>query len=404
MKSRRQIQTAIVSALFLMVAVCSSGLAEGTDKASGDNTLSESSKPLFKVTASIREGYDDNVYTAHTNKIESFFTDAYGHIQADLGHGSTVFTIGLGGGATYYYDRPGRAFDYKGDFSIGVVHKFNNRLTVSFQSFTTYQTEPNFDAQVLVSQNRRDGQYLYTNNVLTATYQWSRRLQTISSYTLYGVFYEDAATRLVEDRFEHTISNQLLYLMNPTTQLTASYRLGYTEYLHNTQRDRITNYFLVGFNHSFSPKFSVNLNTGAQVEIPKQGATQSSPYAEVTATYAYQRYSNLQWYLRYGFDHSGITLTDKHTALRTGVKITQAITPRLNFYIGIFYQHDDTTQTVGASNKLTEDTFDISTGLNFTVTPKLSLQAGYTHTELLSNTNTLEYSRNLFTLGANYTF
>jgi predicted porin len=174
--------------------------------------------------------------------------------------------------------------------------------------------------------------------------------------------------------------------------------------MHMTERDIFSNYFLVGVNHSFSPKFSVNLNAGAELDTPRQGATQTSPYAEMTTTYAYQRLSNLQWYLHYGFDHSALTLNDKHTALRTGVRITQAIFTKMSLSFGIFYQHDDSSQTVGASNTTTEDTFDISTGLHYTVTPKLTLDATFTHTEVLSNIASSEYSRNRITLGANYTF
>jgi opacity protein-like surface antigen len=76
----------------------------------------------------------------------------------------------------------------------------------------------------------------------------------------------------------------------------------------------------------------------------------------------------------------------------------------MSLSFGIFYQHDDSSQTVGASNTTTEDTFDISTGLHYTVTPKLTLDATFTHTEVLSNIASSEYSRNRITLGANYTF
>jgi opacity protein-like surface antigen len=400
---RRRFQKTIASAFFLAASLCNSGFAQSAGKDS-EGSISDIPKPHFKITAQLSEGYDDNVYTSNTNKVQSFFTDVYAHIAADLGSPRTVFTIGLGGGATDYYDRPGRSLDYTGDFSLSIVHKVNSRLTLSVQSFTTYQAEPNFDPQILVSQNRNNGQYLYSNNVFTATYQWSRRVQTVTSYSLYGVFYQDDASAQIDDRFEHNFSNQLLYLVNPTTQLTATYRIGYTQYMHNTDRDIFSNYFLVGVNHSFSPKFTVNLNAGAQVDIPRQGTTQTSPYAEMTTTYAYRRASNIQWYLHYGFDHSSLALNEKHTALRTGVRITQALTGKLSLNLGVFYQHDDYSQTLGASNSTNQDTFDISTGLHFIVTPKLSLDATYTHTEVLSDVATSEYSRNRITIGATYTF
>jgi hypothetical protein len=402
----RRFQTKIALALFFAVGLCSSGFTQSANKGS-ESSITDNPKPHFKINAQLTEGYDDNIYTSNTNKQGSFFTDLYAHIAADfgsVGSGQTVFTIGIGGGGTYYYNRPGNSLDYKGDFSLGIVHRVTPRLTLTVQSYTTYQAEPNFDPQILVSQNRNSGQYLYSNNIFSATYQWSRRVQTVTSYSLYGVFYENSASSQTDDRFEHTFSNQILYLLNPTTQLTASYRVGYTQYMHTTDRDRISNYLLVGVNHSFSPRLSVNLNAGAQMDIPKQGGTQTSPYGEITANYAYQRFSNIQWYLHYGLDHSGITLNEKHTSLRTGVSITQAIRSKLSLKLGVFYQHDDTSQTLGASNTGREDTFDISVGLHYIVTPKLTLDAMFTHTEVLSNVAASEYSRNRVTLGANYTF
>lgn len=357
----------------------------------------------FKTTVSLREGYDDNVFTTHDNKVDSFFTNLAASMLANFGVGQTHFNIGLNAGVTDYYDRPGNKFDENATLSLNIVHTVNRRLTLTLNSYTTYQVEPSFD--LLVSQNRQNGQYLYLQNALSAAYQWSKRFQTVTSYNLVGIFYQNSTTAQTENRLEHIFSEQFHYLLRPTTTLTSEYRLGLTQYFHQADQDRISNYFLLGFDHTFSPKFTVSLRGGAQLQSAKQGSIQVSPYVETNASYTYQRYSNVGWFLHYGFDNGGITTTNQtHQNLTTGIRINHGFTPRLGAYLGFFYQHDDFSQTPGSLTAQTEDTFDVSTGINFVVTSKLSLQLGYTRTQLLSNTPSTEYNRDVCSIGGTYTF
>lgn len=377
--------------------------ASGATSRSDDKTSIEGGKfatSRFKTTVSLREGYDDNVFTAHDNKVDSFFTNLYGSIFANLGNERTQFTIGLSGGVTEYYSRPGNKFDENATLTFNMVHKVNPRLTLSWANYATYQAEPSFDLQV--AQNRRNGQYYYLQDALSASYQWSERFQTVTGYKLVGIFYQNSAPSQTEDRLEHTFSNQFRFLLQPTTTLVGEYRLGLVQYLHQASRDTISNYFLAGVDHSFSPKFTVSLRGGAQLRSVKEGSNDATPYFEANARYAYRRYSSLGWFLHYGYDNGSITATNQtHKNLTTGIRLNHGFTPRLSAYLAFFYQHDNLSQTFGS---LTNDTFDISTGINFTVTPKLTLQAGFTRTQLISNTASQKYDRDVVSIGGTYQF
>lgn len=361
------------------------------------------SQPKFKTTVTLTEGYDDNALTAHSNPVRSGFTAIQANGFADLGSPRTAFTVGIGGGVTYYYSRPGRKYDYLASLNLNLAHKVTDRFTISLGAYLTYQVEP--DYTLLVAQNRVNGQYFYTGDTLSATYQWTRRFSTVTSYQLVGIFYEDQAARVANDYVAQTFANQFRFLLLPTTTLVGEYRLGTVNYMYGTDRDVLTNYFLVGVDHSFTPKFTVSMRVGGEIQSQKVGGSFSSPYGEATLTYAYQKLSNIQGYVRYGFDYSNVTVNQTNRALRMGFQLNHGISPKLSFYLGCFYEHDDFSSVPGfAGSGYTDDSFSISTGIRYTITPRLTLQLGYVRSQLLSDQTTLEYHRDVASIGGTYSF
>ena len=66
----------------------------------------------FHISVSVREGYDDNVYTTSQDKVGSFFTNGNVVIDYKFGDARTRLDLQGWGGATYYYHRPfGQEYD-----------------------------------------------------------------------------------------------------------------------------------------------------------------------------------------------------------------------------------------------------------------------------------------------------
>lgn len=403
MKTFLQKKALIVPGLLcaaLLLPQVKAGTADGT----GGSTISSAtdSAPRLRFVVGVQEGYNDNVLTTTDSaKTRSAFTTAQGTIFADLGNSRTVFTVGVGGGVTYYYSRPGTKDDRLAHLSVDIVHKVNDRLTLTFNSYNTYQVQPQFDLQV--QQNRVNGQYYYTSQSLSASYSWTKRFSTVTSYQVTGIFYEDQNVKRTNDYVQQTFGNQFRYLLYPTTSLVAEYRFGIVSYLYSNGLNSTSNYALLGFDHSFSSKFNITVRGGGVIQDQKTGGTSTSPYAEITTNYQYQRRSSLQGYLNYGFQYSNLALAQTNKALRLGITVNQALTAKLMANIGFFYEHDDYSSAPGTTS-FHEDTLNGVIGLSYPVTPRLSLQANYTHTSLLSDVSAAEYKQNVFTLGANYSF
>ncbi len=359
----------------------------------------------FRVSISVREGYDDNVYTSSQNPVGSFFTS--GSVVFDYKFGSARTNIDLQafGGATYYYFRPfGQEYDVNSGLTVTISHQATPRLGLAGSAYLTYQSEPDFANGVGV--NRRTGNYFYTNDKFSTSYQWAPRFSTVTSYTLGVLQYEDSAIGSYEDRFEHTFGNEFRFLWLPTTTLVGEYRFQIIDF-DTAPRDSTTHFVLGGLDHSFSPRFNFSLRGGVEFREFDTFGEETSPYGEATLKYALGERSSISWTNRYGLDEPDVPGGSSRTTFRTGLSGSYAISPRFGTTLAVYYQHDENdsnstpTFFVPAFN---EDSLDISLGLRFELNRFFALIAGYSHTEVFSDITLREYARNRYFLGLNATF
>src|ERR1041385_3886034 len=194
--------------------------AEGTQPDLGTGNFARSP---FRVSVAVREGYDDNVYTTNENPIGSFFTNGNVVIGYKFGSARTRLDVEAHGGASYYYNRPfGQDYDINTGLTLTISHQATPRLGLAGAAYLTYQSEPDFNTGFGI--NRRNGNYFYTNDKFSTSYQWTPRFSTVTSYTLGVINYEDSSIGAYEDRFEHTFGNEFRYLVLPTTTLVGEYR------------------------------------------------------------------------------------------------------------------------------------------------------------------------------------
>jgi len=79
----------------------------------------------FKYAFSLREGYDSNVFTTHTNPTSSMYTNFAAGVDYHFGSPRLQLTSSLGGGVTYYYTRPGKKNDFNGQFTLAGNYLLN---------------------------------------------------------------------------------------------------------------------------------------------------------------------------------------------------------------------------------------------------------------------------------------
>jgi hypothetical protein len=363
------------------------------------------SRSPFHVSVAVREGYDDNVYTTHSDTVDSFFTNGSVTFDYDFDSPRTRLDLRAVGGLTYYYDHPfGQEYDVNTSLSLGLNHRATSRLILGVSAYLAYQSEPDFTYTLGV--NRRSGNFFYTADKFSLAYQWTPRFSTVTSYTLGVINYDNSAVSAYEDRFEHTFGNEFRFLILPTTTLVAEYRYQIVDF-DDSPRDSTTNFILTGLDHSFNRRFNVSLRAGAEFRDIDNFGERTEPYGEATLRYALDHRTSLNWTSRYGLEEPDVPGNPSRTTFRTGFSLGYAIAPRITSSLALFYEHDDNE---GISTPtfivppFTEDSIDIGLGIRYEINRVFAVLAGYDHTQVLSDIALREYARNRYYLGLNATF
>jgi hypothetical protein len=362
----------------------------------------------FHISVSLRGGYDDNVLTSSFDRQGSAFTNANIALSYNFGSPRTQISLKTNAGISYYFDRPGEDYDLSPNLAFSLSHKASPRLTLSVVAYATYQSQPDFS--ITASLNRRSGNFFYTQDKFAAAYQWVPRFSTVTSYTLGIIKYDNSATGLFEDRFEHTLGNEFRFLIWPTTTLVGEYRFQIIDY-DSFPRNSTTHFVLGGFDHSFNPRFNVSVRAGTEFRSSENFGNEINPYAEGTLTYALGPHTSITWTNRYGLEEPDVPGSASRTTFRTALQARYNITARIVTNLGFFYQHDQNSAQNSAqflpgiiSPAFAEDTFGLLLSARFQINRIYAVEAGYNFADVRSDILLREYYRNQFYAGLNFSF
>jgi hypothetical protein len=107
-----------------------------------------------------------------------------------------------------------------------------------------------------------------------------------------------------------------------------------------------------------------------------------------------------------------VTTNPVETAFRSGLQVSQQVTPKITATLSFQYEHDEyeavTQQFFGftftVSPAFAENSFALGFSLRYAITPHLGIDLGYDRTQISSDNSFREYSRNRFYGGLNFTF
>lgn len=384
-------------------------VAEETEGAQEDSGIGAvggifARKP-FILTLAVRQGYDSNVFTEPNNPTSSFYTNWAAGIAYAFGGPRLQLNANLGGGVTYYYSRPGDKTDLNGVLGLSATYLATPRLTLSLTTSTAYLAQP--DLTIVGGPDRQNGDYFYSSTTLSAAYQWTEVISTVTSYNFTVFYYVDEYLNNNQGRIDQTLAQSVRWLWKPKTTLVAEYRINPVAYF-DADLNQLGNFFLVGFDQVFNPRFFWNFRVGAQVNFnnnPVDGqSTYVGPYMESTLTYALGRSTSLAWNMRYGTEASGLNDVSQRQTFRTGLVLNHSFTPRLAASFAMNYQCNYYNQA-DVIPSFTENIVDLSLSLTYRLNRWLSLQAGYQFTvDVAPEYTGRQYTRNVAFVGANFTF
>jgi hypothetical protein len=360
------------------------------------------------ITAGVDVGYDDHVLGS----------SATGNSSGQGSQGSFLLRENL----VLTYDRPGEPTEVRligvGRFTqyvdagsddkdvnltLAVTHNFSTRLSFRADIYGAYQTEPNFQSNV-GPQNVR-APHFETRDIFSLSYHWLPRVATITSYTFDRIKYEQTtptttAIAIGQDRFQHTLDEQLQFSLTRRTNLVLEYRYLIVDY-DTAPSDSTTHFALAGFDHNLTEHLRINVRGGPSFRSFKDDGDTINPYAQVSVTYEGSNHS-LSWITTYGVEQSTGTVGMGNTTLRTGLNATYNLTSRIHSTAAVYYNSSNNNQgSSGTTSAGSQNALQFTLNLNYIINRHFAAHVDY---EYSSQNGQGGYSRNRYSAGLTYTY
>lgn len=365
------------------------------------------------ISFGVHAGYDSNSRTT-ANGSGSFFTDEELTLAYDRARGPMDLHLLSSVGVV---ERFGLKTDINASLDLSLSYKASRRLTLTENINATYRAEPDFASDV--GPTGRAGNYFTIKDGLSASYQWSRRFSTVSSYSFRLIRYEDSFIATSTDREEHMLGEEFRFALLPRTVLVADYRFLLVDY-DSFPRDSITHFALAGVEQSFSARLHAELRAGASFRSIEQAAYQVNPDFEGALDYALGQGSSISLTTRYSVEEpAGLQSSLSRTTFRTGLQLHYAFTSKISSSIGVNYHHDENESGIAVGGTtgtptpaFSTDAIEFLLSLRYQISRHIDFDVGFQHTEVNSSgqaqQNLLgqaqQYSRNRYSVGLNFSF
>lgn len=364
---------------------------------------SESTK-FFTITATLREEYDDNIFTAKTGKVSSLETDFSPSILFDLPMEDSDFSARYTFDMTYYNNRQGDSFDLTHEFIAQYRHSFSDRFGLNLAEQFRYYTEPSLFESI--GTLYRNGAYI--SNTVNGAFnaQWTPLFGTVTTYSNTIVRYEDAATAQTQDSMENTASQSFSFAVLPKVNYIFGAIVdnitydqvvrGYTNYTANT-----------GLDWQALPTLTLGGRVGGSITEADQSGSSVSPYGAVTLGWQLGARSSLTFNYAHDVVPTDVSVAEGQVADRFTSNFKYDITPDITAHLEGILTHGDYTQSLilpGTVSSFTEDDYAIDTGLGYHVNSNFDVETGYIFSGVSSEASFRDYERNQVYVGLRGTY
>lgn len=366
--------------------------------------LSNGIKP-FTITATLREEYDDNIFTAKTGRVGSFKTDFSPSVLVDLPMEDSDFSARYTFGLVYYSNRPGNSTDTSQNFVAQYKHSFSDRFNLNLAEQFLYSTEPS----LLTSTGTLYRSGAYYVNTINAGFnaQWTPLFGTTSTFSNTVVRYEENTQAIEQNSIENTGAQNFNFAILP--KITAvvggiiddityqSLSRGYTNYTGNA-----------GIDWQALPTLSLGARVGGSYTQPhaySSGTT--SPYGALTVSWQLGARSSLNFAYVHEVVPTDVYVAQGQIADRFDTTFKYDITKRLTAHLESVYTYGQYTSALLNTSTLApfdESDLVVDTGLAYHVNNYFDVETGYIFSGVFSGEGYRDYTRDQVYIGVRGTY
>jgi hypothetical protein len=394
----------------------------------------ETSK-MWSLSGTLRGFYDDNYNTAPSgpSKRDSYGFEISPSFSLNVPLQQTEIGLRYTYGLYYYQDREetgGRPIDQTHQADFWIDHAFSETWKTKIQdSFVVAQ-----DPELLNGGGtplRVSGNNIHNDGTITLDTQWTRLLGSQVGYE--NNFYDfqnsggtagSPSLAGLLNRLEHLAWVNLNWRLLPTTTAFVGYQYGQINYIGNEpiatgyisdNRDNRSHYGYAGVQYNPLDNLSLAAKAGIQYidyYNPVAGVpttSQTSPYADLSATYTYLPGSYAQVgfrQMRNATDVVGTVINGKITEDQESsvvyASINHKFTPQLTGNVLGNVQYS--TFNGGQYNSQSQTWYTLGANLSYSFNPHVSAEVGYNYDYLTSDVPGQEYKRNRVYVGVTGTY
>jgi hypothetical protein len=359
----------------------------------------------FTITASLREEYDDNIFTTKDNKVGSFVTQFSPSILVSVPSANSTFSGRYTFGLDYYLNRPGNQVDLTHEVVLRYTHQFSDRFNLDLREQFGYYNQP--DLLAAVGTPFVDGSYY--SNVATAEFdgQWTPLFGTSTTYSNVAVLYEDHQVAVGQNYDENTFAQDFRFAFLPKFNFIAGGIFDNTTYFENDRG--YTNYTGdIGLDWQALPSLTFGLRVGATATVASEIPLTVSPYGSVTAEWQLGKRSHLSASYTHNVVPTDFVDASAEEADRFSLRFAYDITRDVTVHVEGIESHADYTSNLIQQNSgipsFTEDDIGVDAGVEYQVTSNFGLEAGYYLSDVSSQENSRDYTRNQVYVGVRGTY
>lgn len=362
----------------------------------------------YSLSANLRQGYDDNVYTTHSNQVSSWYTGVTPSILVNYPMDQTLFSARYTFDGTYYWNRTAGSDDWdtSHEFLGRINHSVSERFNIDARETFTYAENPQVANNGAALQ--RNGDYIHNGVSLQGSYQWTPKFATVTTYTNDVYAYNDQILKEVDNYMSNSISNDFRYLIDPTVTLVlgGSFEdVGY-EYIARNY-DTYTGY--VGADWQLSPQVSLSGRVGGEIFDPNDGGSQStSPYGSLGLNWILGARSTISANYSHAISQTDIATSYGQETDTFSLNLSYQWTPRITTSLIGSYQYGQYTSDLALNGGVSGYSEEVTT-FNFLavyqINAWLDTNLSYTFTDVEDNQlSDRAYTRNQISLGVRATY
>ena len=389
-------------------------------------TRQQTGRP-WALGATVRGFYDDNVYTAPSDKQQSWGIQFNPSVHLHLPLEQTFISLGYVYGLTWYENRNDK-IDQSQEFNAKITHQFSPRHTISVSDAFVYSSEPTVvDSGGIVTDPVRTDSSVYHNvgNIsdnIGLTKLWALGLGYNNSWYDYEQTGAGSRSALL-NRIEQLFRADLRYMFSPSLVGLVGYTFGLSTYTGDELissdgspyksdiRDSYAHIAYLGFEYDITAKLVTSFRAGAQfTDYDESGESGVTPYLDASLTYRYLPSGSLQFGVREGRSATDVSASVNTNGLPTldagttsfYAQLNQQLTKSLTASLNGQYQYSIFNN--GLYNDKHEGFLLLGVNLEYRFNNHWSVDAGYNYDDLNSQVPDRSYDRNRFYAGVHVSY